>query len=227
MSWVQAYDLWWWVELGTDDALGPSDHEAGLVIAARAMLPDGGTFVDVGAHVGGYSLRLARRAGKVVAVEPNPMTYGTLEKNVKRNRLENVRLIEAVAWWRSREKVMLYDANGLESGGSTGAIPIGEARPVAVARAWTLDDLLAEEPRVDVVKIDVEGAELNVLRGAQGVLVKFRPRLMIEMHDAYLPEGENNGARVRGFLESAGYEIDPPVPYGGGYHLLCAPREET
>lgn len=225
---VRSHGLSWVVNDETDDHLGPSGHEDFLVTIARQLLPEtGGTFVDVGAHVGLYALRLgAFRAKKVIAVEANPRTFDTLCENIILNDLENVYPRNLAAWHTTGKDLQMYDAHSLESGGSTGAVKIGDARPVGTARTTTLDDLLDGEDRVDLIKIDVEGAEADVLAGAQHVLDRFRPKLMIEMHDAFLPYPELNRLAVEQHLEDAGYVHGAELPYGHGYHLICRPHEE-
>lgn len=223
---VRSHGLNWIVNDMTDDHLGPSGHEDLLVTMCRQMLPEGGTFVDVGAHVGLYALRLGKfRAGKVIALEANPRTFDTLCENIILNDLDNVEPRNLAAWHTSGVELQMYDAHGLESGGSTGAVQIGEAREVGTATTITLDDLLLPDTKPDLIKIDVEGAEVDVLVGAQEVLTKFRPRLFIEMHDAYV--GEHNRLAVETLLEAVDYTHGEDIPYGHGYHWACRPKETS
>lgn len=224
----EAHGLDWVIHENTDDYLGPSVHESGLVSIAKVLFPAGGTFVDVGAHVGLYALQLAfsNSTGRVVAVEANPKTFDTLCENISLNGLLNVEPERVAVWNSSGIEIDLYDVKGLASGGSTGAVRIGEALQVAKAKTVTLNDLLAAESRVDLIKIDVEGAEVEVLQGSLDALNDFRPTLMIEMHDPYLAYPEANRGEVEHLLEWAGYVHGEDIPYGGAYHWVCRPREQ-
>ena len=123
----------------------------------------GDVFVDVGANVGQYAVPLAKRFRTVVAVEPNPGAIEILQRNLARNRLTNVRVIsKAVS--SARGFVLLYEGEYL----STWGLNRTEARNVRV-ESITMDDLLEEFERVDLMKVDIEGQESRVLLSAQGL----------------------------------------------------------
>jgi FkbM family methyltransferase len=174
-----------WIDRGpgTGDGIGWQDHEKDLAPILARLLPDGGVFLDVGAHVGHWALRLARKASRVIAVEANPATASTLRRHVAMNDLGNVvEVIEAAAW-DDDIHLVLSDPNGQSEGGSTRVLP-ADGQP-ADARGRRLDDLLAAEPRIDLVKLDVEGADIHALDGMAGLLKRHRPVLLIEDHSIY------------------------------------------
>lgn len=197
MSHIEArHGLKWIVEPGTDDILGP-DHEAGIDETVLGLLPqpdpeDGwvfpnqpGLFLDIGAHVGHYTLRAARAGHSVIAVEANPETAGRLFANVLLNGLDTrVRIIGHPAWsqhesmrWKPYHEGSMAARNG---SGRVYPDPAGGLWPVV------LDDELDTHgriPKIDVVKIDTEGSELHVLRGMRSTLKHHRPVLWIELHD--------------------------------------------
>src|SRR5216684_3187276 len=126
-------------------------------------------FIDVGAHVGYFTLLASRSVGaggQVLSIEPNPFALDQLRQNVERNDLHNV-LVEHTACGESRNMVTLYLHT--ESNSSMASLYTGSAAgTVAVeVRCTTLDQLCVEHSleRVKLVKIDVEGAELSVLHG--------------------------------------------------------------
>jgi FkbM family methyltransferase len=172
-----------WVDRGprTGDALGFAGHEDELRNVLPPLLPEGGVFLDVGAHVGHWSLRLAKKAGHVYAVEANPATAKTLRRNVAMNGLDNVTVIAAAAWDETTT-LRLEDPVGQTEGGSTRVLP-GDGRVLAMP----LDGLLSQYDvhRLDLIKMDVEGADLHALRGMRGLLDKYQPVLFIECHDVY------------------------------------------
>lgn len=214
-----------WVDRGghTDDHLTHGGHETYLIATARAMLPEGGAFVDVGAHVGLYSLNLADKAGVVIAIEANPDTYSVLRQNVLNNedRLSARIVTHLYAAWDRREPLAMQDPNGKVTGGSARCLPESEDENV-VTFGVPLDESLPSDLKVDVVKIDVEGAEARVLKGMQKRIMKDHPVLLIEMHDMYY--GEQIRLDVLAFLEALGYRWTDSLKYGGSYYILANPE---
>jgi FkbM family methyltransferase len=123
----------------------------------------GDVFIDVGANVGQYVVPLAKKFRTVVAVEPNPGAIEVLLRNLARNRLTNVRIISK-AISSTRGYVLLHEGEYLTTWGlnQTGA------RNVRV-ESITVDDLLGEFEKVDLMKVDIEGQESRVLLSAQGL----------------------------------------------------------
>jgi len=180
---VEADGLLWLEQSGAEfgEHLGPSEHEAALAPLMEALLPEGGTFLDVGAHVGHWALRLAGRAGDVVAVEANPRTASVLRRNVALNDLgHKVAVVESAAWDEDTVLQLHHPDGQGEIGGSTRVLAHGGSGQDVSARP--LDELLHLN-RLDLVKLDVEGADLHALRGMAGLLRLHEPTLLIECHD--------------------------------------------
>jgi FkbM family methyltransferase len=148
-----------------------------------AMTGPGATIVDVGANTGYNTLYAAARVGpqgRVYAVEPAQDNLAVLYANVLANRLTNVTVLPFAAG--AAQTVATFFLRG-----ETSAVnsfyrdnfyaPVTGSTEVAVA---PLDDLVGEYP--DLVKIDVEGAELEVLAGMARLLRSRRPRLIVEWH---------------------------------------------
>ena len=160
------------------------DWEIDEAMLFRAHLHEGMTVVDVGAHVGYYTLLAARavgRAGRVVAVEPHPFNAELLRANVARNKLRNVQVVEAAAWCdagelelRSSPELNTGDHRIVRAGdGDTRKVP-----------AVTVDQVLGDAP-VHVVKIDAQGTDQLVIDGMARALARCRPVIFVE----YWPEG--------------------------------------
>jgi FkbM family methyltransferase len=145
------------------------------------ILEPGMTVIDIGAHQGRYALEFARRVGAtgfVVAVEPDEKNLKVLARNLELNGVRNIRTVRGACWSR-REPLQFLQGSTLDvsrvlpgAGTTDGLIGL------------PLDDLVADLAlhRVDVIKIDVEGAELDVLAGGQTTLNRFAPRLYVECH---------------------------------------------
>jgi FkbM family methyltransferase len=153
------------------------------------LLPEHGVFLDVGAHIGRWSVRMAGRARKVFAVEPNADTLATLRQHLALNNISNVTIVEQAAWDETT-KLMLDDPNHRLAGGSTRTLVPDQDDVDEGARlvlAGRLDEVpaLVKLRRLDLVKLDVEGSDLHALRGMAGLLKRHRPALLVECHDRY------------------------------------------
>lgn len=210
-----------WAAAGEDGAddndLGYEPHEAVLEPVLRELLGAGGVFLDVGAHVGRWTVRLAGRARKVIAVEPHPGTAAVLRRNVELNGLANVTVIEAAAW-DGAGPLKLEDPLGRERSGTNRTLPDGEG----AVRGQRLDDLLADEQEISLVKIDTEGADLHVLRGMSSLLERRRPVMVVERHDFL---GYYSAADLFRTLSGLGYTWRDGPLYAGYPHLICTPAE--
>ncbi len=203
-------------------------------------LEQGMTFVDVGANLGLYTLHAAGKVGsggRVIAVEPSGREFERLEANLRLNGLANVtplRYALSDADGLATLHVSCEDHEGLNTLGGFVHDGVTLAREERV-RARRLDDVLAElgVAKVDAVKIDVEGAEWHVLRGAEGMLSASRPIVMIELLEKSLRLQNSSAAEVLGLLRRHGYRIysfddrtGRPVPAGaisaGGENIVAA-----
>lgn len=159
---------------------------------------DGWLVVDVGANVGFFTLRQVALGARVVALEPNPDVYRRLVSTVERNRLaDRVRVLSCAAGRSPGVAELSVGAATVTGTVLAGAAPRGNDR--FVVEVVPLDSVLAAEPRVDLLKIDTEGAEVEVLAGA-AVTLRRSERVVLEWHDAALR------AEARALLTSAGFE---------------------
>jgi FkbM family methyltransferase len=180
--------------------------------ALRASLPPGGTFVDVGANWGYFTLVAAHAvgpAGRVVALEPDPRMHAELAANLARNGIRNVTALAVAASHQAGEATLAGYAEADRNRGvsSLVAAPAGDAPSFAV-RTAPLDDLLDEQgiESVDLVKVDVEGAEELVVRGmARGLADGRYRRILVELHPGQHPDPARLGETMYGMMNGAGY----------------------
>lgn len=133
----------------------------------RAHTPVGGTFVDVGANVGTYAMVLARHVGakgKVIAIEPHPVTHARLAFNNAASGFIQTRLVAAAAGPADGELMIETDGDNLGASHIVSGDASGKAIKVASLRLQRILDEAAVS-RVDALKIDVEGFEDRVLTG--------------------------------------------------------------
>jgi FkbM family methyltransferase len=152
-------------------------YEAELLNDIRQRLFFPQVAVDVGAHVGNHAIYFSRVLGMAtLAFEPNPVSFRHLESNIAANGLGDRCRIRRAAVGARVGRAHVVPASDTNSG-------LSKAEPVADGETElvTLDDELPAGRPVDVIKIDVEGAELDVLRGAGRTLKEHRPLLYIEI----------------------------------------------
>jgi len=152
--------------------------------------------IDVGAHLGEYSLAVAKNAETIIAVEANPDTFQILQKNISLNKISNIIPINQA----------IYDSTGYQnlqifgdkSGMSSMVMNYEDKSDSIKVKTETLDRLVdnLKLEKVDWIKIDVEGAEYNVLNGAKQTILSNKPgiKLIIELH------GEKNSLLVKKML---------------------------
>jgi FkbM family methyltransferase len=184
----------------------------------RALLPRGGTFVDVGSHAGYFTLlasHLAGAGGRVFAIEPNPAAWQALQDHLRMNGIGNVQA-PMIALSDANGSLRLYVPPASEHRDyNVTFAPIPGFQPVDVP-CRRLDDCLADWrlTRVDVMKIDVEGAEPLVIAGGAGRLKKGVVRhLIVEVNGPRLTDGGSSPAKLVDQLAALGFV--PAVLAGG------------
>ncbi len=174
------------------------------VLAALAQATvSGTTAIDIGAHIGSITLPLAKLVGStghVYAFEPQKRIFRELVHNLRLNEVKNVTALRFAAG--SELAIIRLDPDSEWDG----QIGIGSGGDAAELRA--LDSFLFTN--VSVIKIDVEGYELEVLRGARQTIADWHPAIVIEVWPAHFP-------RVQSFLGEMGYTLsslqwDPEIP---------------
>jgi FkbM family methyltransferase len=201
-----------YIREGTDDfhlLFTPREEK----IQPHLQMNKGETFVDVGANVGYYSLKTAiENMGngiKVVAIEAHPETYSALLKNIKCNDLDSDRhtiiaVNKAVA--DKKQDAIMYERHtedGRKMAGNSSICITFDKKNSILVQCDTLDNILADY-KVNVLKMDIEGAEVVALMGASRVLRELR-KIVVEVH------GDNLVA-VLSILREKGFEITT-IPY--------------
>ena len=159
--------------------------------------------VDVGANIGKYTLffsSMVGKRGKVISIEPEPKNFEILEENTRLNALENV-VLKKIACSNKEGYAKLY-LNKKNPGGHS--LVSKKGRENIIVRSRKLDNVIKEEniKNIDLIKIDVEGAEKEVLEGAKHILKKDKPLIIFEALN------RKKLSQIKEFLFKYGYSIE-------------------
>ena len=184
------FGAWWLAEKSAlDQELIYNEFEKMERGFVERLLRRNMTVVDAGAHHGLYTLLASKRVGwkgRVIAIEPSPRECERLEKHLRLNRCSNTELVPC-ALGEDPGEADLYLVDGFQDWCNSLRPPAVD-EPVRTVRVSVrrLDDVLAElgVSKVDLIKLDVEGAELSVLRGTMKLLQReSRPAILAEVQD--------------------------------------------
>jgi FkbM family methyltransferase len=219
---------------GRDYTRGP--YEPGVAAALSRLVSPGDGCVDAGAHYGYFTLLLARLSGTqghVYSFEAEAENARILLENVRANDLLSRVTVEQAAVSAREGEVVLHPASSaseewtlMESFAHRDARPRSGGLPKRT-RAVRLDHYLASAPRVDVIKMDIEGAEAEVIPAISGFLERRRPAIVLEFHR------EVGWPAIEGLLDS-GYALEnldgtplsrPRTADDVPYQLVARPRE--
>ena len=179
----------------------------------RTLLQPGMVVVDAGANVGQYSLISALQVGlegAVHAFEPVPRNFDHLVAHVQANNFDSIVLANRLALWHEASILELHrSADMMDNDGAFTAGPVERLLESSKCHAVRLDDYVSELrlQRLDLIKMDVEGAELFALLGGRTSVARWRPTILMEINRVlcealgYEPEG------IWEFLRPLGYQM--------------------
>lgn len=227
--------LWWSLDRGdyiSQDLYWSGANDRAELRHALRVMPRGGVMLDIGANFGSYGITIAARLRQqctIHAFEPHPVVFERLRKNIALNGAS------AVAAYQEGMSDRDETAAIVEIRGHSGATYLRPGRDVAV----TTIDRFCERvsiARLDLIKIDAEGAELRILRGGAATLARFRPALLLELNAPTLEREEGSLAEMLAVLHSSDYRVYSIHPFrelapaterfpGAVFNVLCVPRE--
>lgn len=199
--------------LDDKDSLGISvarETEPAETRLVQRTVQQGWTVLDVGANIGYYTLLLARAVGptgRVYAFEPDPTNFAILSRNVELNGYRNVTLVNS-ALWSETKTLKLYLSE--ENRGDHRAYASSAQRTSVEIPAISLDDYFGQAiPRVDFMKMDIQGAECHALRGMKKLL-DANPQMVIAMEfwPLGLKAAGTSGEEFLSLLTSRGYRFE-------------------
>ena len=188
-----------------------AEHDWVAATSADQSVREGDIVIDVGAHIGVFTRKpLQLGAEQVVAIEPYPQNVECLRRNfAKEIESGRVVVVASGAW---NEKATLALHIGDSSAWNSFVHPMGADRLDVLVRS--IDDILAELglPSIDFIKIDVEGAEVEVVQGAAQILQTHKPRLMVDVH-----QGSSRWESLPAVIQDA----------QAGYQISCGPCQPS
>ena len=183
--------LWLHLNLAREEKYWLGYHESEVQELLRKLIVPGTVAYDVGAHIGFFSMAMARLMGpegQIFAFEPDPESAERIGEHVLRNNLQRgIRVLREAVWSYSCRMGIPFkrgnikrDHGGISADGYSPPLADGECISVP---SITLDSLVQEGyPIPDIVKIDVEGGECEVLKGGRELFSQAKTKLICEMH---------------------------------------------
>ena len=208
-------------------AMAIDQYEEGTTRLFQSLVKPGMVVIDVGAHVGYYSLLAAKHVGptgKVYAFEPEPRNHKLLLSNIERNGYTNIVPINKGVSNRVGSTTLFLTA--LDNGRHSAYRHRSPERGSVSVEATTIDDFLDAQgwPKVDLVKVDVEGAEMDVLQGMDRLFHESPDlKLIVEYNPTYLQDASADPLEFLGNLSARDFKINCIVEKDGPVEL---PEEE-
>jgi FkbM family methyltransferase len=198
----------------SNSAYASGGNELPVQEALERHLRPGAVFYDVGANVGFFSVigaRLVGNTGVVYAFEPVPENATYVRLNARLNRFRNIKVVEkAVSRCSGAGELWLAGY----SGGSSLTLAPPDARRRLAVKLVSIDDLVYGQGQAvpAVLKIDVEGAEIDVLRGMSRTLAEIKPAIVYEIDDERRDAYDEKCLECENLLRGFGYRVEPLKP---------------
>jgi len=168
--------------------------------------------VDIGAHIGSFSVYAAKMApkGHVYAYEPAKNNYNLLVENIKLNKIDNISAFN-IAILNKKDKINLFIAK--ENPGGTSIYKNIWSKKRVIVPTITLKDIFTRNrlKKIDFLKLDAEGAEYKILLNSQPEILKKIDKMVIEFHD-FLHTGHTYG-ELKLYLEKNGFHVTSTTPW--------------
>ena len=198
--------------------IGKGDFMPGheTYILTKFTPKEGEVVIDIGAHIGLYTIISSKQVGntgKVVAIEADPDNFELLKRNIALNNLTNVLPLNYAAF-STRTRIKLYEQSASAKYNSVMLTRAAKTKNYVEVNADTLDSILKQNGinQVNWIKIDVEGAEYEVLKGSTEMLSSENVSLLVEIHNIEDPSHYHN---IVDFLKHRNYEMTFEQRYEG------------
>ena len=203
----------------------PIRYEMNVLNFFNNYVKEGMVVIDAGAHIGLHSAILAQKTGptgKVIAFEPTPDTFELLKKTIAINGIQGtvIPMQQALAAEKGKATFYVSTVPATNSNSLSDNKRANVNEKAIEVDITTIDDLVSEQSlsRVDLIKIDVEGAEYSLLKGATATLTKFHPRISLDVHPIPIKNFGDSLGEIWDFVIKHDYKVY--------YHHHLMTREE-
>jgi len=159
------------------------NFEPHMIAIIKKLITEGDVIADVGANIGLTSILFSHLGSKVISFEPSPSTYSILCENIRRNDLRNVTPVNIGLGDVESVTTLTFSANNRSSGFISDICRPETGHITENVKIMRLDDIwYGFADRLDFIKIDVEGFERNVIKGALNLLMQYKPIVVLELN---------------------------------------------
>lgn len=193
-----------WIGININvDGLYESEHLGDLIqlLNKIGVETENSTAIDIGANIGNHAIEFSKYFADVICFEPNPRTFDVLAANAKQRKN-----IQVNKWGcsSSNQKIKLQeDFNNV--GSSSAVMPISSQNSLEIL-VKPLDEMIDTFSNVSLIKIDIEGMEIEALKGAESTISKFRPVICLEQNETEFNNGSVETESLD-WLRAKGYKI--------------------
>jgi FkbM family methyltransferase len=189
----------------------PAEYETENHLIFKEKIKSGDTVIDIGAHIGLMSVilgKLVGEKGEVYSFEPTPYTFSLLNKMIGLNKLQAVvkPVNKAVS---DTSGFVEFSADTMDVSNSIVSYEHNSEYKKIKVPTISIDEFVKENKmqKLDFIKIDAEGVELDVLKGAKETLQKFRAKMILALHPLPIKAKGDSLEEIYDFLQQAGYKV--------------------
>ena len=185
------------------------DYESSVSKLFLSILEEGNNVIDIGANIGYYSLLSSSAVGengKVFSFEASPLIYSKLQENIALNNAENI-YAKSAAVGDKKGEVILFEADESHLGiSSLRRLEGNNSREIHIEMI-TLNSSLSQFPTINLIKVDVEGAEMKVFKGIESIINRDFPFLIFEVTDHMLNQLGSSKTELLNWVREKGYDL--------------------
>jgi FkbM family methyltransferase len=190
-------------------------HEPLTPSLINKILKNGMVCLDIGSNIGYYVLlesELVGKEGKVIGIEPSPINFEYLKKNVDAVINKNIEIYNFAAADENKTLDFVIGSKSNWSKVLSENEKVGDDEKLVSVQARKIDTFVKEREydKIDFVRMDVEGYEYYLLKGLEEVIKTFKPKLLIEVHKMFL--GMDRTKQMLEKLKLNGYEVKYLIP---------------
>tara|TARA_B110000008_G_C16945508_1_gene554245 strand:- start:610 stop:1575 length:966 start_codon:yes stop_codon:yes gene_type:complete len=183
------------------------DNEFNETKLVKEIIKPDWTVIDIGANFGWYSIhfsKLVGQNGKVFAFEPVPETYEELNSNIKLNFSQNIKVFNFALG--NKNETISFNVPAFDGGSGASSEFLRYSKKIQTS-IHKLDEVIKDQDidKIDFIKADIEGGELNMLKGAEKLIKHFKPKMLIEIVDMHCHRFGHSPVDVYQFLINKGY----------------------